>query len=196
MNQGRALSKNFIKGEKIFIIHNITLLFFVLLIAVIFDIKYKKIPNWLTYPTIMIGLINNAFTYGSTGLLFSVGGLGTGIGLLLIYYLLGGMGAGDVKLMGAVGAFLGAKGVFYAFLATSIIGGLFAIFILAWSGDLKLTMKRYGIMLKSFLLTRQFLYMAPSEKVKALKMPYGVAIALGTITTILLKNTSLLGGLR
>ena len=51
-------------------------------------------------------------------------------------------------------------------------------------------------MLKTFLFTRQFLYISPSEKVKALKMPYGVAIALGTMLTILLKNTSLLGGLR
>lgn len=109
---------------------------------------------------------------------------------------MGGMGAGDVKLMGAVGSFLGARGVFYAFLATSIIGGLYAIFYLAWSGDLKITLKRYGTMLKSLLLTRQFLYMAPSEKVKALKMSYGVAIALGTILIILLNNTSLIGGLR
>ncbi len=114
----------------------------------------------------------------------------------MIFYLMGGMGAGDVKLMGAVGAFLGAKGVFYAFLATSIIGGLLAILTLAWSGDLKITLKRYGIMLKTLLFTRQLSYISPTEKVKALKMPYGVAIALGTMTTILLKNTSLLGGLR
>jgi len=118
------------------------------------------------------------------------------MGVLMIFYLMGGMGAGDVKLLGVVGAFLGPKAVFYAFLGTSVIGGLCAIFILAKSGDLKITLKRYGTMLKSFLLTRQFLYLAPSEKVKALKMPYGVAIAMGTMVTILLKNTSLFGGLR
>ena len=98
--------------------------------------------------------------------------------------------------MGVVGGLPGGQGSFLAFLTTSIIGGLFAIFTLAWSGDLKITLKRYGTMLKALLFTRQFSYISPSEKVKALKMPYGVAIALGTMATILLKNTSLLGGLR
>jgi len=167
-----------------------------LLIAIIYDIRFHKIPNWVTFSTVIAGLGFQSFSGGLTGLLFSLGGLGTGLGLLVTFYLMGGMGAGDVKLMGAVGAFLGARGVFYAFLATSIIGGLWAIITLAWSGDLKTTLKRYGAMLKSLLLTQQFMYMAPSEKVKALKMPYGVAIALGTMTTILLKNTSILGGLR
>jgi prepilin peptidase CpaA len=160
------------------------------MIVAIIDIKSNKIPNWLTFPTIIVGLIYSGFNYGIAGLLFSIGGLGTGIGLLLIFYLMGGMGAGDVKLMGAVGAFLGAKGVFYAFLATSIVGGFFALIILAWSGDLRITSKRYGTMLKTLLLTGEFSYISPSEKIKALKMPYGVAIALGTIATILLKNLS------
>jgi prepilin peptidase CpaA len=171
-------------------------LYLILSISIVYDLKYKKIPNWLTFAAMIIGLAFHIVAVGLPGLIFSFSGLLTGLSILLIFYLMGGMGAGDVKLMGGVGAFLGAKGVFYAFLATSIVGGLYAIFTLAWSGDLKITLKRYGTMLKIFMFTRQFSYISPSEKVKALKMPYGVAIALGTVATILLKNTSLLGGLR
>ena len=95
----------------------------VLVSAAIFDIRVQKIPNLLTYPTMAVGLIYHSFTNGVEGFFFGAGGIGVGIGLFLIPYLIGVMGAGDAKLMGAVGAALGAKGVFYAVLLSAIVGG-------------------------------------------------------------------------
>ena len=69
-------------------------------IAVIEDIRRFKIPNWVTYPTMLLALLAHAVAGGLDGFLFSAGGVATGIGLFIIPYLMGGMGAGDAKLMG------------------------------------------------------------------------------------------------
>ena len=87
----------------------------VLLIAVISDIRLHKIPNWLTYPAMMGAIIYHTSTRGIGGFLYSVEGVGAGFAVLIIFYLMGGMGAGDVKLMGAVGGLLGPKGVLDGF---------------------------------------------------------------------------------
>jgi prepilin peptidase CpaA len=171
-------------------------LFLILLIAVSFDLLYKKIPNWLTIPAGFFGISYHFFNTGLNGLCYSLVGILIGIGVLILFYLKGGMGAGDVKLMGALGAFLGGIGVFIAFLATSIIGGAYAILTLVYHGQLRVTSKRYINMLKTFFLTKQLLYIPPGETVRGIKLPYGVAIALGTTVAILLINTFLLGGLR
>ena len=94
------------------------------------------------------------------------------------------MGAGDVKLMGAVGGLLGPKGVFVAFIFTAIIGGIYALVILTLHGLLKETFKRYWMILKTFIFTQKFIYTLPSERGKKPRLYYGVAIALGTIISI------------
>ena len=74
--------------------------------------------------------------------------------LLIVFYLMGMMGAGDVKLMGAVGSILGPAGVFKAFLFTAIVGGIYAVIVLAYHGQLAGFMKRIALSLKLSLLTR------------------------------------------
>ena len=66
-------------------------------------------------------------SYGFVGCWFSVKGLLLGTGLLLPVYFIGGMGAGDAKLMGAAGAALGMQGVFNVFLFTAVLGGVYAL---------------------------------------------------------------------
>ena len=112
------------------------------------------------------------------------GGLFLGIGFLIIFYFMGMMGAGDVKLMGAVGSFLGPKGVFIAFLYSAIIGGLYALLVLARSKALKQTAGRYGLMARGYLGTGQFIYIPPDEG-KLPTLCYGLAISLGTILSVL-----------
>jgi prepilin peptidase CpaA len=90
------------------------------------------------------------------------------------------MGAGDVKLMGAVGVLLGPKGVFVAFLCTALIGGIYAVILLGLHGHLKESVKRYGTMLKTYIFTMSLVYLPPAKIVKMPVLPYGVAIALGT----------------
>ncbi len=155
-----------------------------LLIASVSDLRFQKVPNWLTYPTMIAGIFIYTGFKGLEGFLFSIEGLGVGIAVLIIPYLLGGTGAGDVKLMGAVGGFLGPKGVFIAFLCTSIVGGIYAVVLLALHGYFD----RYWGILKTFILTRKLIYPSSSQKREDKpKLCHGVAIALGTLITIVIR---------
>ena len=159
----------------------IILLLSALSISAIIDFRCQKIPNLITFPTVILGLLYHFFTNGIDGLIFSALGLITGIGLLIIPYLIGIMGAGDAKLMGAVGAILGSKGVFVAFLLTAIIGGIYAIImILLHQEKFKGFFTKQFITLKLFVLTRKYIPDPVEENKKKPKLYYGVAIALGT----------------
>jgi prepilin peptidase CpaA len=95
--------------------------------------------------------------------------------------MLGGMGAGDAKLMGAVGAILGSKSVFVAFLFTALVGGIYSLItILLNRKQFKDFFKKQLITLKLFILTRKFISDPVEDNHKKPKMCYGVAIALGT----------------
>jgi len=91
----------------------------VLIISAVIDYRLQKIPNIITYPTMALAVGFHSFTHGGNGLYFSLSGLMAGIALLILPYFLGGMGAGDAKLMGAVGAVVGPREVFIAFLYSS-----------------------------------------------------------------------------
>lgn len=156
----------------------------ILLLASIFDLSQRRIPNALTFPAMVTGIVYWTFLNGMEGFMHGTGGLSLGIGILLVFYLKGMMGAGDVKLLGAVGSFLGPHGVFHAFLYSAIIGGLYALFVLARSRVLKQTVMRYGLMAKAYLGTGQLMYIPPQEG-ELPPLCYGVAISLGTILSVL-----------
>lgn len=160
----------------------------ILIIAAGYDIKFQKIPNLLNYPTIIVALVYHSATDGLKGLLFSLGGLTLGVAILTLPYLIRGMGAGDVKLMGAVGAIIGPRKVFLAFLLTSIVGGVYALALLlinrqSYQG----VISRYLTTLKIFLTTGHFVLTPASEDEKKPRLCYGVAIALGTFFSIFIE---------
>lgn len=168
---------------------NILMLLATLLtIAVVNDLRFQKIPNILTFPAIVVAIAYHSWFSGLEGFLFSIEGIGLGMAVFIAFHLFGGMGAGDVKLMGAVGGFLGPKGVFIAFLFTAFIGGIYSLAILAYHGYLRGTLKRYGTMFKSYILTRKIVYVTASKEESRLRLCYGVPIALGTLLTFLLKS--------
>lgn len=168
---------------------NILILLATLLtIAVVNDLRFQKIPNILTFPAMIVAIAYNSWFSGLEGFLFSIEGIGLGMAVFIAFHLFGGMGAGDVKLMGAVGGFLGPKGVFIAFLLTALTGGIYSLVILAFHGYLRGTLKRYGTMFKSFILTKKIVYVSASNKESKLRLCYGVPIALGTLLTFLLKS--------
>ena len=159
----------------------ISLLLSILSISAVVDLRAQKIPNLITFPAIIIALLYHFFTHGIDGLTFSALGLATGIGLLIVPYMLGGMGAGDAKLMGAIGAILGTKSVFTAFLLTALVGGIYAlIIILLNQKQFKGFFKKQLITLQLFILTRKFIPDPGEESKKKPRLCYGVAIALGT----------------
>ena len=160
----------------------------ILIIAAIIDCSLHKIPNFLTFPTIIIALLYHSIYYGLNGFLFSVAGLLVGIIALGILYIFGAMGAGDVKLMGAVGAVLGPKNVLNAFLFTGIIGVVYALIIILFRFEASKTLlKRIIVTLKTLLFTGNFIPIPAVEDEKPPKLCYGVAIAMGALLTIWLK---------
>ncbi len=156
----------------------------VLLVGVAWDLRFRRIPNWLTLPAISIAIVYHTGVHGMTGFTYSLGGVGTGIAVLLPFFLSGGMGAGDVKLLGAVGGLLGPFGACVAFLFTALVGGIYAIVLLALHGDLKPTIIRYKTILGTFFSAGKFLYIPPPQSVRKHRLVYGLAIALGTLLSI------------
>ncbi len=153
-------------------------------VSALWDIRTRRIPNFLTYPAAIGAVAYHTVSGGAAGLYLSLCGLSLGLMLLVVFYFLGGMGAGDVKLMGAVGAMLGPGGVFDAFLYTAVIGGLYALFLLIMNGNLLKTLGRYGCVLRTFILTRSFMVPPAAERKKMPALCYGVAIAAGTLLSV------------
>lgn len=91
------------------------------LIAAFLDLRTRKLPNWLTVSGFVAALIFHTATGGLAGLGYSLLGFLTGFAILLLLWLTGGGGAGDVKLMGALGAWLGWKGTLYVFLLSAVL---------------------------------------------------------------------------
>ena len=100
--------------------------------AMYFDLKYRKIPNWLTVSVFVLGFVFHIATSGLAGLTFALGGFAAGFLPLLVLWLIGGGGGGDVKMMGALGAWLGAPITLIVFLGSAIVALLMMIGMMAW----------------------------------------------------------------
>lgn len=151
-------------------------------LAVIYDVRSRRIPNWIVFGGMAFALLYHLYLGGCSGFFFSLKGLLLGICLLILPFALGGMGAGDVKLLGMVGALKGSIFVFYSFLAMALWGGLIALILLLIKQRLKETLLRLGMGLLMVRLAGASItdYMAQSSI--SVYFPYGVAIGLGVLT--------------
>ena len=95
-------------------------------LAVFDDLRRRAVSNWISGPALAAGLVLNTVTHGLRGAALAVGGAAIGLALLAIFYLMGGMGGGDLKLMAGLGALLGPSAVLTAALLGAIAGGLLA----------------------------------------------------------------------
>ena len=160
----------------------ITFLGCIVVAAAVYDLRFQKIPNLLTYPTMILSLFYHGMVKGPGGVLFSLEGLGAGMGLLILFYMVGGMGGGDVKLLGAVGSVLGPLGALKAFIFTALAGGLYAmILIIAHYRQCRAFITRCALMTKTFIVTGLFVRIPAPEGEKLPKLFYGIAIACGTL---------------
>ena len=156
-------------------------------VSVYTDLKTRKIYNAVVAPAALAGLAINTFYLRLAGLIFSLQGLGLGFGLLFVLFALGGFGAGDVKLVSAIGALKGPLFVFKVFLGTGLAGGVLAILVLLRQKRLLSTIKRVSRSL--------YIFIGSVFKVNTLKtldkaefdesLPYGVAIGIGTVMAYL-----------
>jgi len=149
------------------------------------DILSRRIPNQFLVAALSLALICHGYDSGASGLFNSILGLGIGMAMLLPFYLLGGTGAGDVKLLGVVGALLGTQGVFIAGPATFVCGGLLGGAWILWrildayfrAQFLSLTqLKSVGLL--------PMIGLMPQVKIRGTSFPYAPAIACGTYIAI------------
>ena len=156
-------------------------------IASIFDLKIRKIPNWLTFSLVFSGLLLNSYYGGMKGFEQSFLGLALGIFCLFLPFTLGGVGAGDVKLLGAIGSLVGPVLVFKIVLVSAIFGGLFSLFFIIGKKRVKEVFIEIRNKITFFMLTKRVL----PEKLKGsqrLSIPYACAIALGTVLVIVVSG--------
>jgi prepilin peptidase CpaA len=160
-------------------------LLLVLLCAAIYDVRYRRIPNWLNVTGVLIGLaVNWIIGPPDAGILFSLAGLGIAFGLYLVLYLLRAMGAGDVKLMAAVGALLGPSRWFGLFLVTAIIGGIMALVLVLMRRRTMKTFWNIGYILSEMRFGRAGFVNNPELDVRSshsVGLPHGAVIAIGAI---------------
>lgn len=147
-----------------------------LTLAAVMDVRQRRIPNWISLGGMVVGLTLWTWHSELSGFLISMAGLLLGGALFLPFYIARGMGAGDVKLMGAVGAFLGPYHVLAATIVVALLGGVIA----AW---IAYRQKRLKAALRDSLLV-VFRRQSPKTLEHATKqdaIPYGLAIASGSL---------------
>lgn len=155
-----------------------------LVVAAVIDGYALKVPNWITYPLVFSGWAYSGIAYGWEGLGWSLLGTLVGLALLLPLYSIGGMGAGDVKLLAGVGAWVWASVTFYAFCLSTIIGAVIAVGMVlyrrAWRKHRDQTMMILGEIM-TIRDPNQLAAIAAERKSSMLLLPYGIPIAIGTI---------------
>ena len=137
--------------------HSIQLILVVLVTAAAWsDLRTRNIPNWITAPGAVVGFAMHLWYGGLHGAATSIGGAALGLGMFVALFIAGGMGAGDVKLFGAVGALVGPQPLVLVFVFTGLLGGIVGIAVALWRGHMDA------------------------------KFPYGAVIAGGTFVSLVL----------
>lgn len=163
------------------------------LTAAITDFRRRRIPNWLTLTGVLMGLLLRTASGGWAGLGMAAEGMILGLGVYFIFYVLHAIGAGDVKLMAAIGAVLGPANWMAVFTATAIAAGAGAIVLMVAKGRARQTLWNVGYILGELMRFRPPYLRRSSLDVRhpgALTMPHGIAIAAGTVFCLLAARVS------
>ena len=161
-------------------------------IATVTDLWKFKVYNALTLPVLGAGLLYHTITGGFPGLLASLTGIAFGFGILITFYVMGGVGAGDVKLMAAIGAWLGMPITFYVFIASAAIQAIYSVVLITIHGSVGETMTRLSILwYRMSALSR---HLREEDRIEAVVtrpdrrrrlVPFGAALAAGFVATLL-----------
>ena len=182
---------------------SLTCLIITLVAATLSDVVSHRIPNALLAPALLAALAFSFVISGAQGILMSIGSLGVGLALLLPLYAMGAMGAGDVKLLGVAGAYLGPVGAVIAGLLTFVAGAVIGILFIGWrtirsqtSGStpgnklripvLSTSLLRLSVWISSFSTTRDVLGTVESREIsrKNSTFAYAPAILIGTVVAL------------
>lgn len=166
-------------------------LFVLLITAAILDYRFHRIPNWLVLSGTLFGLFYNMAypPFPQAGWLWSLEGWALGFAALLPLYAISAMGAGDVKLMAMVGAFIGPDNTLWVLMYTLITGGILSLLFVLVRGTAGRLWRNLSQLFQLGFIdllsgVRPNLRIATS--VSAGKLPYGIAIAMGTMAYLIL----------
>ena len=152
------------------------------MIGAVSDVRAKRIPNWLTYGSLAAGMALRAWLEGWRGLGQGVLGVLVGGGVFFLLYLVGGMGAGDVKLIAAVGAWVGVHNILLTLVTTAMAGAGLAVLYMVSCRRVGSTIQNMGALLHFHLTSG----IRPHPELNlrdpsTIRIPYGLAIAAGTL---------------
>lgn len=145
------------------------------------DWRSRRIPNWLTISGALLGIAVNAAVRGWAGVVGSLLGAALGLAVLLPFVLARSLGAGDWKLVGALGAFFGPQQLMVVLFATILVAGAMALILIVWKRRVRETLRNSGRMLMAFI---RFHLPGPElslDNPEALKVPFGVAAAIAVV---------------
>lgn len=155
-----------------------------LVVAAVIDGLYLKVPNKITYPLIVAGWVYSTFSGGLPGLGWSLAATFFGLALLFGLHLIGGMGAGDVKLLAGIAAFVHIEHTWYIFVATTIVGAVMALIQIAMSGDWMKHWTQAQAILHEIVTVKNAdkLYEISQERKPRMRLlPYGIPMTVAAI---------------
>lgn len=158
-----------------------------ILLASWIDFSQKRVPNWLNLTLILSGFAVQAAFHGWAGVGTGFFGMLTGFGLLILPWMMNGMGAGDVKLMAAIGVWLGPKLTLYSFALGAMIGGLAAIVMILSTGRLRMACANLNVILAKCTNPQTMFTEFGSAKsfgISSQLLPYGVPLTGGTLLVL------------
>jgi prepilin peptidase CpaA len=166
-------------------------------IAAVMDVWKFKVYNALTVPLLLTGLVYHGIAGGMQGLLGSLGGVLFGFASLIVVYAMGGIGAGDVKLMAAVGAWLGMPLTFYVFVTSALASGAYAMVLILLSGRVRETWIDLQVVLFRIMAFGHYLgadgrletEVKRADRYRRL-VPFGAMVAVGLAAILIWCNQS------
>ena len=162
--------------------------FAITLLAAVTDLRCRRIPNTLTFTGALLGFIYSVTINGGAGALTSIAGWALGLALFLPFYALGGMGAGDVKLLACLGAWMGPAGVIRVAIYAAIAGGAFALLVALRHRYLRRAFENIWVL----LVTWRTLGIRPIDPVtlessKGPRLAYAIPMLAGTVAAMYLR---------
>lgn len=145
------------------------------------DWRYRRIPNWLTVPGLVVGIVLNTILSGWPGAKASLLGAGLGLLVLLPFVLIRALGGGDFKLVGALGAFLGPGRLVDVLIVSMLVAGVMAAVLIVYKGRVLQSLRNMGHMLGAFLRLRLPGAEVSLDNPESAKIPFGVAVAVTVI---------------
>lgn len=151
------------------------------------DYSQRRVPNWLNATLAAAGFVAQGYYFGWHGILTGLGGLAVGIGVLIIPWLMHGMGAGDVKMMGAIGVWFGAPMTLASFVAGALVGGLIALVMILTEGKLRYAWANMGLILAKCshrdTMFSEFASARSFGQTSSL-LPYGIPLTIGSLLVL------------